>query len=49
MELDYEVKSCHCCFPFYCGHKKIIISNMNYEYLKMVLKYSPLIKKGAKD
>jgi len=49
MELKYEINDCHCCFPFYCGHKKIIIDNWNYELLKMALKYSKMIKKGAKD
>lgn len=48
VEIKWQVKKCNCCFPFYCGHKKIIISNMDYEWLMMTLKYSKLIEKEMK-
>jgi len=50
MNLEFETRKCKCCFPFYCGHKKIIISNMNYELLMILLKDSPsLIKTQKKE
>lgn len=48
MEIKWKVKKCRCCFPFYCGHKKIILSNWDYALLIFVLINSPLIKKTDK-
>lgn len=46
MRIEYEIKKCHCCFPFECGHRKIIINNWNYELLLMALKYSRIVEKS---
>ena len=46
MNIEFKVKKCNCCFPFYCGHKKIIISNWNYDLLMMALSKSEIIEEA---
>jgi len=34
---SYIEKECRCCYPFYCGHKKIIMSRRDWKIIKLII------------